>query len=481
MAAYRSRFRMLTHERGGGPRSHMEVPGALGYALPHMTAPLPNAFRTSAVRGVAMALALLAFLVPERAQALSLSEAVEKALAGNERPAILKERRDAAQARIDAARTRWRPGVSLSGDYSRRAHELSRTVGGVTSAVQDRDELVGTTRFQVPIFDPSATLLLGRARLLAEGAQLDLDDERRLLVRDVTHAFLLALSAEQVHQAAERRREYAEQALGDAQARADAGLASINDVTKVQLELSTAARETTRARASREDALLALAFLMADDVELPLEPPEALLAAAGLPLPGHERLGEAAVERRLDLQSRRKLADAWDAFADEPSRRFLPSLRLTGTHELFLDEKDANGNAQDWTVGVGVTWDIFDAGLRAAERRERRAQASEAELEADVVERAVVSEVRRARVEILSAQDSVKDALLAVEASRRNAEETFELYRQGLRTALEVADAGNRAFDADVSLTRERLALTLAWVDLQVALGSHPLSPEPLP
>lgn len=432
-------------------------------------------------RAIVVVAGLVAGLLAPGASALSLDEAVQQALSRNERPAILKERRDAARSRIDVARARLKPELSLSADYTRRAHEQVRTTGGVSTVIRDRDDLIATTRLGMPLFDPSAEPLVRRARLLAEGAELDLDDERRLLVRDVTQAYLLALSAEQVLQAAERRMQYAEQALGDARARAEAGLASINDVTKVQLELATASREATSARAAREEAYLVLAYLIASDVQGPLDPPVTLVSAAEAPPPPADELAARAVARRLDVQSRRKLADAWDAYAEEPPRRWIPSLDLNGTHEIFLDEEDSEGHGDDWDLSLGFTWDVFDAGLRAAEKRERLAQAGEAELQASVLERSVANEVRRAHVAMTSTQASVREAEQAVDASRRNAEETFELYRQGLRTALEVADAGNRAFDADVSLTRERLALTLAWVDLLVAVGSDPLSPEPLP
>ena len=453
----------------------MEPQGGVGYpSLPMPSDPTREARSRLALR--AGSLLLVAALLAPGAGALTLEEAVHEALAGNERPAILAARRDAARAGIDVARTRYLPSVSLVGEVLQRAP--SKPLAGASP--RDREELTATTLVDVPLFDPSAAPLLKRARLLSESAELDLSDERRLLVRDVTVSYLLALSSEQVLAAAERRMQYADHALGDARSRAEAGLASINDVTKVELERSTAFRETTRARADLSEAYLVLAYLIAADVEGPLEPPKDLLHDASQPPPAAESLAARARSGRLDVQSRRKLAESWDAYASEPSRRFLPSLGVLGRHELS-DPETGSGRADDWSIGVGVTWNLFDAGLRSAERRERNALAGEADLLADVLERQVLNDVERARVEMISAQASVDAAALAVDASRRNAEETFELYRQGLRTALEVADAGNRAFDADVSLTRERLSVALAWVDLLVAVGSDPLSMEPLP
>jgi outer membrane protein TolC len=418
------------------------------------------------------AVAIIAASLAAPSFGTTLQQAIDLALANNEQPAILAARHEAARARIDAARSRRLPQLNVGSGWTLRDEAPSS--GG------NRDALTAQARLDVPLFSPTTGALVRRARLLAEGAELDVKDERRLLIRDVTEAYLLTLSSDQVLQAARRRREYAESALGDARSRAEAGIASINDVTKVELERATAAREASAAQADREAARLLLENLMNAPATDPLDPPEALLRLASAPPPPQDDLERLARDRRLDLQSRKKLAEAWNAYAEEPLRRFLPTVGATGIDDVDVRARDAS-DREDWSVGLGVSWNPWDSGLRAADRRERLALAGEADLQVTALERAAIHDVRLARSAMVAAQASVVDATAAVDAARRNAEETAELYRQGLRTALEVADAGNRAFDADVSLTRERLDLALAWVDLLAAIGSDPTRPEALP
>jgi len=57
--------------------------------------------------------------------------------------------------------------------------------------------------------------------------------------------------------------------------------------------------------------------------------------------------------------------------------------------------------------------------------------------------------------------------------------ETAELYRQGLSTALQAADANVSLFEAEVTLVQERYGLAIAFLNLEAALGLDPFGKEP--
>jgi len=82
-------------------------------------------------------------------------------------------------------------------------------------------------------------------------------------------------------------------------------------------------------------------------------------------------------------------------------------------------------------------------------------------------------------VELTNAQAALRQSELAAAQARRNAEETGILYRQGLSTALAVADASLSLFQAEVDLARARYTLGVALLDLRSAVGLDPLGKEP--
>jgi len=86
--------------------------------------------------------------------------------------------------------------------------------------------------------------------------------------------------------------------------------------------------------------------------------------------------------------------------------------------------------------------------------------------------------LRRALEQISSDQAAIEQAVTAVRVAGKNAEESLELYRQGLAGSLEVTDASVRLFEAEVALARARYQLALAYLDLRSASGLTPATEE---
>jgi outer membrane protein TolC len=213
-------------------------------------------------------------------------------------------------------------------------------------------------------------------------------------------------------------------------------------------------------------------------VQGPLALPEPLLlqAAGSADQPaGLEREAEA---RRLDIISARLKVQAQEEAAREPLARFVPSLGVTGQYRL-TNEAGLAGRRGDGFLALDLTWNLFDGGERYAERRERVALAQASELEATARTRRVGVDIQRAQVQLTNAQAALRQSELAATQARRNAEETGILYRQGLSTALAVADASLRLFEAEVAMAQARYVLGVALLNLRAAVGLDPLGKEP--
>ena len=127
-----------------------------------------------------------------------------------------------------------------------------------------------------------------------------------------------------------------------------------------------------------------------------------------------------------------------------------------------------------------MTWSVFDGLARNSEYAERKANSVLADLEVQATLRKVELDVRDAFLSLENQRASLKQATVAHEVAKKNAAETAELYRQGLGTALQVADANVRLFEAEVALVRERYGLAIAYLNLEAALGLDPFGKEPI-
>jgi outer membrane protein TolC len=184
-----------------------------------------------------------------------------------------------------------------------------------------------------------------------------------------------------------------------------------------------------------------------------------------------------AVARRPDLAALRARAMALDASATEAVLRVLPNLGLQAQYRI-TNEAGFSGRNTNWFVGANLNWTLFDGGVWLADRQERSALATATHLEAAALERSARADVRIALVALANAQAAIRQATVARDVARTNARETSELYRQGLSTALAVADAGVRLFEAEVALAREQYALASAYLGVRAAVGLDPLGKE---
>lgn len=409
---------------------------------------------------------------------LTLERAVALAAERNETVLAAQKRAVAADARVARARAFFFPELAVTGTYTRRLHETVREVAGEQVVVQTRNALGATATARMALFDARGYPLYRAARLEGEAAELDAREARRVVAFEAADAFLTTLGNQQVYEAARRRLDFARQSLQDAKARAEAGLASTNDVTRAELEVSSAEVQLAAARGTADTSRLELGFLLVSPVQGELALPEPLLAQAAGSAEQPAGIEKEAEARRLDILSARLKVQAQEEAAREPLARLFPSLGVTGQYRL-TNEAGLAGRRGDGFLALDLTWNLFDGGERYAERRERVALAQALDLETTARTRRVGVDIQRAQVQLTNAQAALRQSELAAAQARRNAEETGILYRQGLSTALAVADASLRLFEAEVAMAQARYVLGVALLDLRAAVGLDPLGKEP--
>ena len=160
--------------------------------------------------------------------------------------------------------------------------------------------------------------------------------------------------------------------------------------------------------------------------------------------------------------------------------RYFPDLDFNG-EAWTTNESGFNERSEDWSLAMGLTWDLFDGGERESERGERKALARRAEWDLANRERSVDIDVETARVSLESEQASLTRAEAAVEAAERNAREVTELYRQGLVRALEIVDANFQLFSTQVERTNAQYSLAVAFLGFRAAEGLEPFETEVAP
>ncbi len=429
----------------------------------------PSGSTQRAPRSAAIAalwlIATLIHAAPATAADLSIEEAIAAADKNHERARIADQRVVQADADVDGATSDFLPTLTLGASATARPAEDSagRYVTGS-----------GSLTLTQPLLKPSAIPRLASAKHSLKAAELTAEEEHRALAHETARAFLAGLAAERFLDAAKSRLARARANLDNSQARADAELNSINDVTRAKLEVASAQREVAQRSRDSIQAKLALEILVGAPVE-GLAPPSALFASAQSFSGNKKKLTDAALAGRSDIKSLEQRTLAARELADEPNYRLIPSLDLVGQWRVNPDPI----TPQPWheeTLTLSLSWTIFDGGQRYADRRSQLASVTTFELQKSQVERTLGQEVRSAMASLEAARESFTLATEASAASRANTKETNELYQQGLARAIEVTDATAEEYAADIEAASSKIEMAASYLDVRFALGLSPIA-----
>jgi outer membrane protein TolC len=400
------------------------------------------------------------------ADPLTLDKAVDLALAHNERAGITTLDVTVAEAGVAKARASFLPVLSASGND---------TYGPLDT--KDKNTARGSLTLTQPLIAPSAWPLYSQAKHSLDAQQAQAVEDRRQLAFDTAKAYMAVLLADEVVQAAQKKLETAKADVDDTNAQVKAQLASSNDVTRANISLASSVRELAADQGNLDAAYVQLELLVAGPVSRPLASPTALLAAGERPLPPPDVLVGAGMKTRPDLAVRKAAALAAHDFAREPRYRVLPTLSAQATTSAS-STGTPDGHDVDATVALVAQWSIYDAGVRAADARSRDAQAAIADLETRALERTIDAQVRSAAAQLAASQQALGAARDAVTASRKSADETAILYHQGLAKAIELVDANEQRFLAEVTYAEAEFSLASAYFALLQAMGRGPLDLE---
>jgi outer membrane protein TolC len=411
---------------------------------------------------------------------LTLQAAIQTAMARNEQALTADAKVTAAEAPVMRARAYFLPNITASGSYTRRPSEVVRVVGNSQLVAQSFNALSGLAQLNMILFDAHSLPTLNQARAEQQSTAYSSAETKRQLAFQVSNAFLATLGTDQVLQAAKHRFDYAQQALAAAKARYAAGLVSSNDVTRAELEYASSELAITQTTNQVETSYLALGYILDEPqpVGRKLVVPDFLMHAAETEPAVVERLITEAQNRRLDLNSLRLHADAQHAIILEPYLKWLPSLNLSAQYR-YTNEAGLTGLNTNWNAGLSLSWSLFDGLNRNADYTERKSLAYQADLNVQASLRQIELDVRDALVSLKNQRAALKQAQVAYDMAKQNAQEVAELYRQGLSSVLQVADANRQLYDAEVSLVTQRYSLGIEYLNFEAALGLDPFGKEP--
>jgi len=405
---------------------------------------------------------------------------LEEALAiGKARSRTLRAsaaRAEGAQARAEEANASLLPSFRADGSYRRLSDVPPFAVRVPGSPVPFVISPIVLNNYalhagvQQPIF---TGFKLGSnvraAELLAKAASLDRINDESDLVLAITVAYWT------LHQTRETRRFVDENVARletyaqDTENLLKAGMATRNDLLKIQVQLSNAKLTQIDAVNDLQVAMMNLNNLIGQELQTEIEPtsrPRVDSVEAIEIVSSPVSRETMAWHLRPDLQAMQARVDASEAGVRAAKGNWWPQIFFTGNYYYsrpnprYMPTLDRWRDT--WDIGVSVQMDIWNWGLTSAQIQQANASLLANRFMYEQMKENASLEVTRYDLAKRRARDKVAVSALAISQAEENVRTIQDKYRAGLATSTEV-------LDASVALLQSRTNYSGALVEFEVA------------
>ena len=415
---------------------------------------------------------------------LTLEAAIAQALANSQRIAELQARGEAAEFQVAGRRAADLPSVALQGGYTRTNHVDEFAIalpGGLRQVVYPDipDNYRARLDLQWPIYTGGrADALVRAARAERTAVGKDLDAARADLRLEVTRAYWAVVTARDTETLLRRSLDAATVHLQDARARLASGLIPPNDVASADAQVShqrLLAIEAGNQRATTEADLARLIGSDATIPAIPAAPPPPDTVSVGTPAASVADLVARALKTRPERQGLEQRAQSADLRAAAAAASKKPLISVGGGYDYARPNPRIFPRREEWQTSwdasVNVTWTLWDAGRRAADYGEARANAAALRTRVSDFDRQATFEVRARSLELDSSRQAVTAADDEVRAATEAERVVGERYKAGVATGAEVIDAQVARLQAELDRTRAIANVRLAEARLERAVG----------
>lgn len=413
------------------------------------------------LRNLFLSLTILCFSFG--AQAATLNEMLVDAYYKN---ASLKAERAALKAvdeNISQAFSAWLP--SIVGSYD-KAKEWE-TVSGNTSTQHPETRALTLTQ---PVFEGGrkwAAYDQAEYQILSARESLRRVEQEVLLA--AVAAYLGVVEAREVLEISKHNEKVLDEHYNATKKRFELGDATLTDTAQSEARLAQALAERLQAEGDLEIANAEFERVfwvpVPDTLDMPTEHPETT-----------ESLTE-AIDLAMDsnptaLESLYSLRAAEENISVEKSALF-PTLNLQGSMQersglgsnAFVNEIDTD------SIGFQVSVPLYQSGAEYSRIRQARKNATSAEYDYERARNLVVSDTSKAWQSVLTANASIKATEANIKAAKVALDGVIEERSAGKRTVLDVLDAEQELFNANVAHVNAKSSLVLSHYELMSAIG----------
>ncbi len=403
---------------------------------------------------------------PSTLEAITLDEAVQRALKNNPTVAQAAQGVLRAEALLQQARAVTLPSVAAT--FTNATIDTERGFNGAVTQPQSQSALSAT--IGMPILALSRWAATTQARDQVEVSKLSTVDIRTDIAIATAQAYIAVLALKRQVDVNVRARETALAHLDYAQRRLQAGAGTRLNELRAAQEVSTdeARLETAQLGVRRAQEALGVLVVAEGPIDAAGEPVFDVSSA----LEPLDR-GSQLLATRPDIQFSAATARAAERVWRDSYKDYFPTGTVSFDPQSLMPS-GAFTSARSWRLTVTFSQPIFDGGLRKGLSKAREASFNTSRLSLEGLEIQARSEVRVAQETVRSSER----VLASLRTAAQQADGVLEIvniaFEAGATTNLEVIDAQRQARDAESAAAVAENVLWRARLDLLASLGRFP-------
>ena len=413
---------------------------------------------------------------------LDLDAAVEKALASDPQLKIAQTGSRVADAKLAEARSGWKPSVQFSQSFTRSNNPVfvfgslleQGRFAATNFALDSLNHPDGLNNFRTsitvrqPLFDQWQTRSnVNRAALGRKRSDLETEAARQRLTFEVVRSYYGAILADELLVATDAAVNAARENCRKTRDMVDVGMVAESDSLVASVELANMEQLNLEAHSAVITARAGLNIAIGENAGADGKLTGRLLEKY-FPVEEQSDLIRIALEQRPEYrQAELAIEDGREQTRSVRNQR-LPRVDAFGGYG-YSSPYIANGSS-DYTVGISLSYNIFDAGRKARIEQSAAAE-SIAELEREKL-------ANKITLEVVNALQSYKTARTKIQVSIKSvsqAEEALRILQDRYRVAISTFDAVLRAeaavLKAKHDLLQARYEYYISYAAILLATG----------
>lgn len=428
-----------------------------------------------------LAMATSALLLPNLAEAqtkVTLDEAIRQGLEASKSLKISESKIAANQARTKQVEDASLPSVKITTGYSRLSDNIPALVFPGSDhplVVNYPNNYVNRVTVQQLLYHGNQEKYAERSsEYLTKASQLDFEKDRTEVVYNVVSAYYNIYKLETAKSLLAENHKQIDEHLKETKNFEKRGLATRNDVLKVQLQLSNVEMAQVEVENNLAVANYNLGIMLGQEGEnlqidtTQLFQPKTLVAMTDMQ--------QQAIASRADLKAADWRSKSAAARTSVAKTAYYPVIGLSGNYEVNnpnhrqfpLVDKFKN----TWDAGIALTWDISSLYTARHGVAEATAVEKQSQLAFDQTTDAVKMEVNQSYLAYKQAVEKTNLSRKAVEQAQENYRIMQSRYTNNVAPTTDLIDANVALLQAKVNLEGARADAELAYQKLLKSTGS---------